>query len=417
VSAAWTAYRLVAPALGAIAPAARFLASPHERILWGERMGGVVVRGGCHAWIHAASLGEATAVAALVEGLRRVAPSCRLHLTATTRTGRARLEPLGASVSLAPLDAPQAVRRFFAGTEPRRLFLVETELWPHWLLRARRERVPVAVVSARLSERSVGRYARFGPGLRSLVGGLAAVLCQTDADARRWLAIGAAPERVEVVGNLKDDALPEPSTDRALARRLHDLDPARPLLVCGSIRPGEARILARAWARTPRPIRETWQVVAVPRHPSASDELRAEAARAGQRLIDDGIPEDGAWRWDDRTGVLRGWYEAADVAVVGGTMGPFGGHNPLEPAAAGAAVVVGPEHAAQRDAVEALRARGAIVIADGETALAESLTSLLGDAARRESLARDALAVVRARRGAVLRTVRELAARDLWPVT
>lgn len=416
MSAIWAAYRLVAPALGAIAPAARLLASPHERRLWRERMGEVVVRGGCHGWIHAASLGEATAVAPLLDGLTRVAPGARLHLTAMTRTGRARLEGLGTSVSLAPLDAPQAVRRFFTGVEPRRVFLVETEIWPHWLLRAARDGVPVIAVSARLSERSVTRYARFGAGLRRLVAGLAAVLCQTDADARRWLAIGADPARLAVVGNLKDDALPEPAADPAASRRLQGLDSERPLLVLGSLRPGEARVLARAWARVPARLRSLWQVVAVPRHPSASNELRAEAARAGQRLIADGLPEDGAWRWDDRTGVLRDWYGAAEVAVVGGTFGPYGGHNPLEPAAAGAAVVIGPQYASQRDAVEALRARGAIVIADGEAALAEALTALLGDSARREVVARDGLAVARARRGAVLRTVRELAARDLWPV-
>ena len=271
-------------------------------------------------------------------------------------------------------------------------------------------------VSARLSERSVTRYARFGQGLRRLVAGLAAVLCQTDADARRWLAIGADPARLAVVGNLKDDALPEPAADPAASRRLQGLDPERPLLVLGSLRPGEARVLARAWASVPDRLRAQWQVVAVPRHPSASDELRAEASRAGQRVVDEGLPDDGACRWDDRTGVLRDWYGAAEVAVVGGTIGPYGGHNPLEPAAAGAAVVIGPHHTSQRDAVEALRARGAVVIADGEAALGEALTALLGDPGRREVVARDGLAVVRARRGAVLRTVRELAARDLWPV-
>ena len=106
--------------------------------------------------------------------------------------------------------------------------------------------------------------------------------------------------------------------------------------------------------------------------------------------------------------MLRTRYGAAEVAVVGGTIGPYGGHNPLEPAAAGAAVVIGPHHTSQRDAVEALRARGAVVIADGEAALGEALTALLGDPGRREVVARDGLAVVRARRGAVLRTVREV---------
>src|SRR5436190_11826826 len=172
---AWAAYRLMAPCLGAIAPAARVLSPAAERPLWGERMGHVRVEGGCDAWVHAASLGEATAVGPLARALIRRRPGARLHLTAATRTGRMRLGTLGPA-TLAPIDSPQAVRAFFDGVAPKRLLIVETELWPHWLLEAERRGVPAAVVSARRSAGSLGRYRALGGRFRRLVAGPAAAL-------------------------------------------------------------------------------------------------------------------------------------------------------------------------------------------------------------------------------------------------
>ena len=424
MSAVWLAYRLLAPALGVLAPAAAIFASPAERTLWAERMGRVSLPGGCDAWVHAASLGEAGAAAPLARALLALEPRARLWLTAQTRTGRARLSELGLPVSLAPIDSPQAVASFFAGVAPHLVLIVETELWPHWLLRARRSDVPVVIVSARLRERSVRSYSLLGRGLSSLVAGLSGVLCQGDEDARRWRALGAPAERTEVVGNLKNDALPRRAPSVRGARAALGLAPDRPLLVLGSLRPGEARLLARAWLDLPFGLRAPWQVVAVPRHPRASGELAAEARAAGQPVAlreragrngwcaDDGK---GAWRWDDRTGVLSGYYATADVAFVGGSLMPYGGHNPLEPAAAGAAVVIGPHHPTQADAVRALEQRRAVRVAAPGTELQSALATLLGDAAERERQAGAALQVAEEMRGAARRAVGRLAAWKLWP--
>ncbi len=415
---AWNAYRVLAPLLGAVAPSARVFASPHERPLWSERMGEFTLAGGCHAWVHAASLGEARAVPPLLRELERRAPGARFVLTATTRTGRARLAELGRPVALAPIDAPQAARRFLRGVEPERVFLIETELWPHWLLRARRERIPVAVVSARLSERSARRYASLGGEMRSLVAGLDAVLCQSAEDERRWLAIGARPERTRVVGNLKSDGLPSPPADRAAARAALGLDPARPLLVLGSVRPGEPRMLAEAWNALPAALRDAWQVVAVPRHERAEPELRAEASslRVGA-APDGGAPAGGAWRWDGRPGVLAGYYAAADVAFVGGSLCPWGGHNPLEAAAVGCAVVMGPHHASQAEAVQALERANGVWIAAGGDPLTAALRALLGDASLRQANARAALAAAAAERGSAARAANALEELKLWPAS
>jgi 3-deoxy-D-manno-octulosonic-acid transferase len=402
---------MIAPCLGAMAPAARVLASPHERPLWSERLGRVALPGGAHAWVHSASLGEASAVGPLVRELECFQPGARLWLTANTRTGRERLQALERPASLAPIDSPQAVRRFFAGVRPERLFVIETEIWPHWLLHAAREGVPVAFVSARLSERSVRRYRELGAPLRRLVANLAAVLCQTEEDRERWLALGARPQRTEVTGNLKHDAVVLRDVGPKVARVELELERERPLLVLGSVRPGEVRLLARAFQRLDPALQRAWQVAVIPRHARATAELREEAARAG--VTDAGGGE--GWRWDDRSGVLNAYYAGADVAFVGGSLLPYGGHNPMEPAACGAAVLMGGHHASQAESVAALETAGGITLARTEDELDAALAALLGDAALRARRGQAARAVVEARRGAARRTLKRLVAWNLWP--
>jgi len=417
VSLAWLGYRALAGGLGLLAPHAQWLVSSRERASWSERLGRIDVPGGVHAWIHAASMGETLAAAALLDPLRALQPEVKVHLTATTRGGRARLRQIDPAATLAPLDMPQCTERFFRGVRPKRLFLIETELWFHWLLRAAEQRVPVSVVSARLSPRSLKRYHRFGRPLRRLVAGIEAVLCQSEPDAARWRALGARPERVAVVGNLKNDALAPPVASRPQARALLGLDPTRPLLVLGSLRPGEAAPLARAWRSLPADLTDAWQVAAVPRHPAASSEVLSEAVNAGVRVSERAPVPAGAWRWDDRLGVLASYYQAGEVAFVGGSLARYGGHNPLEPAACGAAVLMGPNHRSQLPAVELLTAHGGLWIVRDDRELTTALATLLGDPAERERRASAARATADRSRGAARRAVAQLAAWNLWPVT
>jgi len=414
VNLVWGAYRVVAPVVGAIAPAAAVLTSPQERRLWRERLGRSERPGGCDAWVHAASLGESVAAQPFVRELLRAWPEASIQLTTTTRSGRERLRRAGFDAVLAPLDTPQAVRRFHRGVRPARLFLIETELWPHWLLEARREDMPVAVVSARLSERSVGRYRQLGASFRALVGGLRAVLCQGEEDQQRWLALGARADRTLVVGNLKSDGLPEPAADRAELRRSLGLDPVRPLLVLGNLRPGEPRRVARAWRTLPPALRAGWQVVAVPRHPRALSQLQSEAVSAGLHAVAGATPAD-TWRWDARLGVLTRWYQAADVAFVGGSLAPFGGHNPLEAAACGAAVVMGTHDASQRGAARALDAAGGLWRVSDSRTLASAFEALLGHAELRRARRDAALRVAATERGAAARAAAALVPAGLWP--
>jgi len=270
-------------------------------------------------------------------------------------------------------------------------------------------------VSARLSERSARRYQRLGSELRGLVAGLGGVLCQSEEDQQRWLALGSSSERTSVVGNLKSDGLPEPAPDRAAAREALGLEGARPLLVLGNVRPGETRLLVRAWRAVPAELRARWQVVAVPRHPRALAQIQAEAIAAGLTAMAGAAPSD-AWRWDERLGVLGEWYRAADLAFVGGSLAPYGGHNPMEPAASGAAVLIGPWHAAQREGVRALEAAGGIWCVADTDALTRALEVLMGRADVRSARATAALRVAGSERGSAARAAARLEELGLWPV-
>lgn len=413
---AWGGYRAASRAAGVAAGLAAGFARGEARVRWQERLGGPERRGGVHAWIHAASMGESLAAESLARALLEADGGARLAFTTTTTTGRDRLRSLGRDATLAPIDAPGPVARFFERSAPQRVFVVETELWFEWLRGARRHGVPVAFVSARLSLRSLDRYQWLGRPLWDLVGGLAGVLCQTEDDAHRWRALGAPPARVTVIGNLKADALPEPAPDRRAARSALGLDPGRPLWVLGSVRPGEIAPLAGAWKRLPATLRQRWQVAALPRHPHADADLRAEARRAGIAIAEAGSPVEGAWRWESRLGVLNAWYGAADAAFVGGSLVAYGGHNPLEPAACGAAVLYGPHHATQHDAVHALEAARGVVVAAPGVALDSAVARLLGDDIERTRLAHAGLAVVAGMRGAGGRAVERLREWDLWPL-
>jgi 3-deoxy-D-manno-octulosonic-acid transferase len=409
VTVAWRALRSVEWLVGAASESvARPFVAPGRR--------GRVAAAANGVWIHAASLGESAAVTPLVCEIERCAPGVPVYATATTTSGLGRLRAaLGeARAGLAPLDAPKAAERFLGALRPRLALLVETELWPRWLEALERREVPVAVVSARLSERSVRGYERLGAGFRRLIGTIARVEAQSEEDAARWRRVGVAADRLGVAGNLKVDAIVLAPADRAQARVRLGLDPARPLLVLGSVRPGEAGILARAWRSIAPTTRVEWQVALIPRHPRALRALEAELRGEGQGwTLSSGAAPQGDWRLDPRLGVLGGYYAAADVAFVGGSLVDYGGHNPLEPAAAGVPVIMGPFARSQAPAAGALAAAGALTVVRGESALGEALGGLLSDPAaraRRGDAARDA---VRALQGAARRTVESLVAHGL----
>jgi 3-deoxy-D-manno-octulosonic-acid transferase len=330
-------------------------------------------------WIQGVSVGEVEVAVTLANEIGSLRPDLPLLLTATTPAGvglLSRRRP-GAWRPF-PVDIPSAVRRFFEVTAPRVLVLVETEIWPVVLAEARRRRVSVLVVNARLSERSARRYKRAGRLLKGALDALSHVLARTPEDAARFLEIGIAPSRVTVGGDLKFDraAAPEPPF-AAEARRLAA---GRPVLVAGSIAETELSIVLEVRRLLTASGASPFLVLA-PRQPEAFDAAARRAGAEGLAVVRRSGLHGAAppVRADvlllDTVGELAGAYALGDAALLGGTFAAKGGHNVLEPLRAGTPVVHGPSTANIRTTLEA--AAGAVFEAGGAVEAAAALRPLL----------------------------------------
>ena len=362
-------------------------------------------------WVHAVSLGEMTAAAPLVRALRQRDPDTPLVLTCATPTGRERALALFgdvASVRYLPYDSPGSMQRLLQRIRPRRLVILETELWPNLFEACARARVPVVMASARLSERSVSRYRRVGSLFRALFAGDVTVGAQSEADAARFIAIGADPARVAVVGNVKFDI----DIDAAVVLAGRDLRamlfPGRPVWIAGSTHPGEEEVLLAAHQRVLKHVPDALLVL-VPRHPQRFEAVAALLARSGtasaRRTEGRAATPVDAVFLVDTTGELLSFYAAADVAFVGGSLVPVGGHNLLEPAALGLAVLTGTSDANGREIATLLTAAGAVVRVADAASLAAVLVRLLGDPGERRRVGESGRAVVAANRGSVARVL------------
>ena len=360
-------------------------------------------------WVHAVSVGEVQAAASLVRALRQRYPDLPLTLTTSTPTGRGRARSLfGADVTVRylPYDLPGPVRRFLDRVRPRLGVVLETELWPNLYHACDRRGLRLVLASARVSERSVARYRRLGGIVRGALERGVVVAAQSKADADRFASLGADPARVHVVGNLKFDfELPPEAATRGRALR-EALGAERPVWVAGSTHEGEEEIVLEAHARV-RATRPDALLVLVPRHPPRFDAVAALLKRRGivfaRRSTGDAVTPATAVLLVDTLGELVLFYAAADVAFVGGSLVPIGGHNLLEPAALGKPVVTGPHTANAAPVARLLVEAGAAeVVADGD-ALATAVGRLLGDAAARGAAGEAGRAAVGANRGALAR--------------
>jgi 3-deoxy-D-manno-octulosonic-acid transferase len=357
-------------------------------------------------WIHAVSVGETRAAAPLVRALMARHPGDRILVTHMTPTGRATGEEIfGDRVERAwlPYDFAFATRRFLAHYRPRMGILLETEVWPRLLDECSRAGVPVVLANARLSERSRRRYARWPALARWAFGNLSGVAAQSQSDAQRFSASGA--RHVTVTGNVKFD-MEVPESALALGRELRArFGSRRRIWVAGSTREGEEALLLDAFARggfAPEVL-----LVIVPRHPQRFDAV-AELARArGLQLHrrSDETPVDPTARVviGDSMGEMLGYYAAADVAIMGGSLLEFGSQNLIEPCAVGTPVIVGPHtwNFAEASA-GAIAAGAAVAVRDAVEALREA-DAISADRARRDAMGERARAFVSAHQGAVER--------------
>jgi 3-deoxy-D-manno-octulosonic-acid transferase len=359
-------------------------------------------------WVHAVSVGEVQAAASLVRALRQRYPQLPLLLTTSTPTGRGRARSLfgdEVGVRYLPYDLPGPVRRFLDRARPRLGIVLETELWPNLYRDCARRGVPLVLASARVSARSVRRYRWLGGLVRATLARVV-VAAQSEADAARFTALGADPAQVRVVGNLKFDFELPPRTE-AQGRALRaTLGAARPVWVAGSTHDGEEELVLDAHARL-RAARPDALLVLAPRHPPRFAAVAALLRRRGVAFVARSTAQPVTATTEvllvDTLGELVLFYAAADVAFVGGSLVPVGGHNLLEPAALGKPVITGPYTANAAPVARLLIDAGAAeVVADG-AALAASVTRLLADPAAMRGAGGRGLAAVGANRGALAR--------------
>jgi len=365
-------------------------------------------------WVHAVSVGEVLAISRLVKTLDAALPEFMIVVSTTTRTGQALArERFGAKrVFYFPLDLPWAVRVYLQALQPRLLVLAETEFWPNLLSGCYRRKIPVVVVNARVSDRSWPRSRRLRRLWRPILAPLSRVLAQSETDAERLKAIGCRPERVTVAGNLKFDV--RAAEEAEATRLLRALAGGLRLIVAGSTLEGEEAALLEAWPRLLAADPQLAMVLGV-RHPERFDAVAALLEGSGVAWV-----RRSEWRNQpsktlkplhggqivllDTIGERASVYSLADVAFVGGSLVPAGGHNPLEPAQFGVPIVMGAHFANFRAITENLLAQQAVRIAAKEE-LAAVLIEVLGDSSKAQVMGERAREVFLSQAGATGRTV------------
>jgi 3-deoxy-D-manno-octulosonic-acid transferase len=341
---------------------------PLYRHALAERLGHGPAEPPGRLWIHAVSLGETRAAAALIAALRARAPGLRLLLTHGTATGREAGSALlrdGDAQAWLPYDTPGAVRRFLARHRPAAGVLMETEVWPNVQRLVAAAGVPLVLANARLSERSLRKGQRLAALMRPAAAAFGCVLAQTEDDARRLRAMGA--REVRVTGNLKFDMTPDAA--QLAAGRAWREALGRPVVLAASTREGEEPALLEAWIAlpAPRPL-----LLLVPRHPQRFDEVAALVRARGLALArrsgfgpaaDLAAAASALAAADvvlgDSMGEMALYYAAADVALLGGSFAPLGGQNLIEAAACGCPLVMGPHTFNFAQAAELSLAAGA----------------------------------------------------------
>ena len=358
-------------------------------------------------WVHAVSVGEVQAAAPLVNALLERFPSVPLVLTTVTPTGRARARALfkdRVDVRYVPIDLPGSVRRFFSRVRPRLAVILETEIWPNLYNRCGKLGVPLVMASARISPKSVNRYRRLVGLFRDALSHGIFIAAQSPEDAERFRSIGASPERTHVIGNIKFDFGYPPD----IAARGHELRTLlgvhRPVWVAGSTHSKEEDVLFDAHALVRQRYTDALLVM-VPRHPPRFGDVAGAMKERGipfvTRTSGAAPGPDTQVFLLDTLGELPPFYAAGDVAFVGGSLVPIGGHNLLEPAALAEPIVAGPHNFNSADIAKLLVERGAVKIVHDAPELAQVVGDLLNDPAARSQMGSAGRKAVDENRGAV----------------
>lgn len=376
---------------------------------WRERLGFVAPATSPTLWLHAVSVGEVRAAQALIMALRARYPHVRLWITTTTPTGSAQVRQLfGDAVahSYLPYDLPGVVERFLRRVNPMAGIVIETEWWPNLFYACAQQAIPLTIVNLRLSARSFARYRKFATLTRATLACVRAFGVHATADADRLAALGVPRSLIEVTGSIKYDLTIPPSVVAA-ARMLRLQWGMRPTWIAASTHADEEAMALRAHALIAQTLPDALLIL-VPRHPERFDTV-ARLARTefvvARRSAGDTVTAATAVYLGDTMGELLMLFAASDVAFVGGSLVPVGGHNILEPAALGVPVIFGPHMFNFTDiAATALASGAAVEIADA-SALQPAIERLLTQTHAREAAAAAACAMMAANQGALARAL------------
>ena len=364
-------------------------------------------------WLHAVSVGEFNAILPLVQALHQKYPRLPLVVSTTTRTGQTLAKQKLAGIARTfyfPFDLPFAIANWLDFVGPSAVVIAETEIWPGFVDMARANGIPLAVVNGRMSPKSFKGYERwkffFGPVLRrfSVIG------VQSEDERSRYRAVGGTTLPVVVLGNLKYDGLVPiaPEKISALQESLGITDDTV-VIVAGSTHPGEESAMLDAYSRalaSPQGQNGKILLVLVPRHPERFDQVADLISQRGfaLRRFSRGENVAGADKpvfLLDTIGKLLEFYALADVAFVGGTIAPIGGHNIMEPYAFGVPVLIGPRYEKTRDSAKALLAKDAIVVCESTEDLSREMLKLLADPELRKTRGESGLKILQDSQGAV----------------
>lgn len=360
-------------------------------------------------WLHAASLGEVNAVAPLLRDLRAEHPEVGLLITCQTPAGRQAAQALKLDNCLcvySPFDLAWATQRFIQNFQPRLALIVETEIWPNLYLSAHQSNVPVLIINARMTERSFKRYSKLPKLFAHTLAVVDGIACQTEADSKRFIALGAKPAKVSISGNIKWDMRPEPSGIYSAQQRRTQW-PQRPIWLAASTHNNEESMVLAAH----REILQRWPnalLLWAPRHSErfapVLELLTTQGLCVSARSVDVEPTADAQVFLIDTLGELQDFMPCADVVFVGGSLQNIGGHNVLEPAVLGLPIIVGPHTQHFAEIIAALKHAEALrEVQDGE-GLAQQLLQLLNAPNEASMLGQNALRCVQQSLGALEKT-------------
>jgi 3-deoxy-D-manno-octulosonic-acid transferase len=388
----------------------RSIKAPNYRRRWHERLAFYqnTYPKNC-IWFHAVSLGEAEALIPLVRRLQAQHPEANWLVTTTTPTGSARVaEVLGDSVShvYLPYDLPDVLGRFLKTFKPKLAVMMETEIWPNLYHTCASHDIPLYLINARLSAKSARGYQKFPALIRPTLAAITHIAAQTPEDAERFINLGLPAEKFSICGNIKFDIeLPQALLDQGLALKTDSFG-GRFVFICASTHDNEENLLLTVYRQLKNDIPELLLMLA-PRHPERFADVAKLCVQQGLAVVERtsgavcGLGTDVYLA--DTLGELKMLYAASDIAFIGGSLVPIGGHNLLEAAAAGVPILFGPYMTNFKAISQGILEQSAAIQCQGETALADAVLAMYKNPAARQDMAARAKLFVKQNQGATTR--------------